>query len=748
MRLHTKNAVALLALGCMSATQAQDRVLEEIIVTAQKRAENSQTIPIAITAIGAEQIEKLSITTTEDLVRLAPSLTFSAGDNKNNSGFRIRGIGTNAFSIGVEQSVAVIIDDTATVLQGQSIADLADIERIEVLRGPQSTLFGKSASAGAINVVTKGTAEELEGSLEVLATDDDETSVKASISGPISDSLGFRVSAYKKDYDGNVDNLSIGSKVNGYDNTGFRAKLSWQVTENIDATLIAHTMESDSDCCALTWTELDPNALVFGFVPGEVAPGITPSDENYTFRSDSGPVEKTENDGGSLKINIGLGEHTLTSITAQNTFKYRNDGDVDFSDVDVFGFFTGGAITGGFFSNSFNENDFFSQELRLLSPSGERFEYVVGLYYADAETDRSFLRNPGLPILQSDWTGVAATETLALYGNFTWELTGATSLSAGLRWNDEEISFEFNNNLTGAIPPGSNSDTEVLGNVSLQHLLGEDLMVYARFAQGYKGQAYDLTTTFNQDKADNPVGPETSDTFAIGMKSTLLDGRMRLNAEAFFGSYEGFQAQSTSLLPNGSLVTSLNNVGDLETKGLEIDGQLLVGDNLTFSFSAAYVDAEIQEFLGADCFPGQTMAEGCFVNAAGSSVQDIRGGVLPNSPETKFNVGAEYVQPFDSLPFDGFVLFNYVWQDEVNFNLLQNPGTVHDSYGLANLSFGISEKSNQHYRITAFVNNLTDENYRSSVADLRQLYGGLTSFAQVHSRNSERHFGLRVKVAF
>lgn len=748
MRPSSKIAITLLALTCMSATHAQDRVLEEVIVTAQKRAENSQSIPIAITAIGAEQLEKLSITTTQDLVRLAPSLTFSAGDNKNNSGFRLRGIGTNAFSIGVEQSVAVIVDDTATVLQGQSIADLVDIERVEILRGPQSTLFGKSASAGAINVVTKDTADELEGFIEVLATDDDETSVKASLSGPISESVGFRISAYKNDYDGNVDNLSIGSKVNGFDTTGFRGKLSWQATDTIDATLILHTMESDSDCCALTWADLDPNAIVFGIVPGALSPGITPSDENYTFRSDDGPVEKTENDGGSLKINIGLGDYTLTSITAQNTFKYRNDGDVDFSDVDVFGFFTGGALNGGFFSESFNENDFFSQEIRLLSPSSDSFEYLVGLYYADAETDRTFLRNPGLPIIPSDWRGLAATETLALFGNFTWKFTDATSLTAGLRWNDEEISFEFVNNLGVTIPPGSNDDTEVLGNLSLQHFLNEDTMLYARFAQGYKGQAYDLTTTFNQSKADNPVGPETSDTFAIGMKSTLLDGRMRLNAEAFFGAYEGFQAQSTALLADGSLQTSLNNVGDLETQGLEIDGQLLIGENLTMTFSAAYVDAEIKEFLGADCYPGQGAAEGCLPNATGGLSQDIRGGLLPNSPETKFNIGFDYVQPFANMPFDGFVLLNYVWQDEVNFNLLQAPLTVQDSYGIANLSFGISEKSNENYRITAFVNNLTDENYRSSVADLRQLYGGATSFAQVHGRNSERHFGVRVRVGF
>jgi len=485
--------------------------------------------------------------------------------------------------------------------------------------------------------------------------------------------------------------------------------------------LIGHVSDSDSDCCALTWAELDPNALVFGLVPGDIDPGITPSDENFAFRSEDGPVEETENSGGSLRINVGLGDFTLTSITSQNTFEYRNDGDVDFSDVNVFAFFTGGALNGGFFSESDNENDFF----------------------ADAETERTFLRNPGLPVFPSDWMGVAGTETLALYGNLTWYLTDALSVSGGLRWNDEEISFEFDSPLTASVPPGSSTDTEVLGNVSVQYQVNDDSLLYVRYAQGYKGQAYDLTTTFDQVAADNPVGPETSDTYALGFKSTLLNGRLRLNAEAFFGDYEGFQAQSSTILADGTLLTSLNNVGELETKGIEIDGQALIGENLTLSFGAAYIDAEVKEFLGADCFPGQTMAEGCIGGA-----QDIIDGVLPNSPETKFNIGAEYVQSFGSLPFDGFVIFNYVWQDEVQFNLLQNPGTTHDSYGVGNLSLGITERENGRYRLTAFVNNIGDENFRSSVADLRQLYGGLNSFAQVFSRNAERHFGVRVRVTF
>lgn len=745
MHSRIQQLISLATLLALSSAHGQDRMLEEVVVTATKRAESSQAIPIAINAIGADMIEKMDIRRTEDLVRLAPSLTSTTGDNKQNSGFRLRGIGTSAFSIGVEQSVAVIVDDVATVQQGQSISDLADIERIEVLRGPQSTLFGKSASAGAINVVTKGASEEFEGSIELSATDDDETRVSASISGPISDSLGFRLSGFWNDYDGNVENLSNNSMVNSQENQGVRGKLEWLVNDGIDVTIIAHASEDESTCCALTWASFDPAGRVFGFVPGDVIEGITPSSENYKFRSDDGPVDETENSGASIRANFALGEHTLTSITAVNTWEYSNDGDVDFSNVDVFGFFTGGALNGGFFSQSDVETDFFSQELRLVSPNHDKFEYLVGLYYADAETDRTFLRNPGLPIIPSDWVANATTETLALFGQFTWRFTEATSVTAGVRWNDEEITVDFTDNLAATDPQrtGKGSDDEVLGNLSVQHFFNEDTMIYARYAQGYKGQAYDIATGFTQIEADNPVAPETSDSISFGIKSTLFDGRLRLNATAFFAEYEDFQAQSSRIFPDGSIDLTLNNVGELETQGLELEGAALIGDNLTLTFGAALIDAEIKSFLGANCFAGQTEAQGCI-----DGTQDIRGGRLPNAPESKFNIGIEYEQAFDSMPFDGFLLFSYVWQDDVQFALTQHPRTIHDSYGVANLSFGINERANDRYRVTAFVNNLTDENYRSSLADLGALYGGADAFAQTFSRNSERHAGVRLKFSF
>ena len=741
----TTLSLAVSAATFSSVATAQERMLEEVIVTAQKRAESSQDIPLAVTAISAETIENLGITQTQDLIKLSPSLSVGGGfsNSKQNTSFSMRGVGTSAFSVGVEQSVAVVLDDVSTVQAGQALSNLIDIERIEVLRGPQSTLFGKSASAGLINIVTKGPSEEFEGTVEVTATDDDEARVLASVSGPISESVGYRLSGHWSDRDGYIDNLTDGKDVNSEKNQGLRGKLNWDVNENLEVLLTGYWSEAESTCCGLTWRDLDSNAKVFGFVPEDPAKGITPGDDNFTLRADNPPFDETDNAGGSLRFNLALGEFTLTSITAADKWEYTDGGEVDQSDVDVQGALTGGALQGGIWSVSNTETDYFSQEIRLVSPSYDNFDYLVGLFYADVDTDRDFLR-VGIP-LASNWGGNAGTQSTALFGQGTWRFSEATSATVGLRWNDEEITADFTDFLVAPDDElsGKDSDSEVLGNVSLQHFFTEDVMLYARYAQGYKGQAFDMTATFDAFKAETPVAPETSDSYEIGFKSTLMDNRLRFNATAFYTEYENFQAQSTKLNPDGSLSTTLNNVGELETQGVELEGVALIGDDLTLSFGVAYIDAVIKAFDGADCYPGQTDVDGCL-----NGQQDIANGDLPNSPEWKWNLAADYHLELDSMPFYGFLNVSYVWQDEVGFSLVQNPLTIQDSYGVGDLSFGINDKANDRYRITAFVNNFADENFSATIVDFRSVYGGARSLLNAMPRGAQRYYGVRAKFNF
>ncbi|MFK7975231.1 MAG: TonB-dependent receptor [Halioglobus sp.] len=734
-------AVALATTG----TWANARTLEEVVVTAQKRTQSVQDVPLSITAISAAELARAGITNTTDIVKLAPSLTFAQGNNRQNSGFSIRGVGTQVFSIGVENSVAVVIDDVSTVQAGQSLANLADIERIEVLRGPQSTLFGKSASAGLLNVVTKAPAEELEGAIEYQVTDDDQNRITASLSGPISDSVRYRVSGHWDELEGYLDNLTTGDSLNDSESKGLRGKLRWDVNADVQVDLGVYYSEDEGNCCNLTWEQLDPTAQVFGLVPGAVAPGITPSDENRDVRRDIETVSNSDNSGINGRVNAQLGEFTLTSITAADNWQYENREDVDFSDVDVFAFFTGGQINGGFASSSEVETDFVSQEFRLASPVTDTHDYLVGFYYADAETDRLFRRNIGLSILPSSWDAVASTESMALFGQFNWRPTAALEVSAGLRWNDEEIKIDYINNLdpeNGAANSDDN-DSELLGNISAQYVLTDDVMLYARYAQGYKGQAYNVVTGFTQNDADNPVAPETADSFELGLRSTLWDQRLQFNATLFYTEYSDYQAQNTTITPEGEFINKLRNVGELETSGLELEGIALLGENLRVNAGLTYLDTEIIEFEGAPCYAGQSEAEGCV-----NDVQDLEGASLPNAPGWKYYVAANYTLPLGDLPFEGFVDLSYNWQDDAHFGLANSPLTEQESYGIANLSIGITERDSGRYQVTLFVNNLADESYRNAVADIRALYGEKLAIVQNLPRDSERYFGARLRYEF
>jgi len=740
--------LALCALSIAEVARADERVLEEVLVTAQKRVESLQDVPVAVTAVSAADLEILNIAQMEDLTRASASLTYTQAGNKQSSSFRVRGIGTNVFSIGAEPAVAVVIDDVSQVQQGQSLADLIDIERVEVLRGPQSTLFGKNASAGLINVITKAPSRENEAVIETSYTDDEELKVSGSVSGHLTDTFGYRLTGFYNDFDGHSTNLVSGNDTNAKQAQGFRGRFEWSLTDNFDLGLIGWYMEDDDSCCSLTHRYVDPAAAYLGVIPfAEMNPLTKPSTDNKDPEIDVEPDAETEDTGFSLRANGAMGDYTLTSITSWNQWQYDDISDVDWSGFPVAEFFSGGAVPGGVISLSAVDTELFTQEFRLLSPTRGKYDYLLGLYYADADTERGFERTPPFT---TDWVGKTSTETIAAFGQLTWHFSEKTELTVGGRYNYEEISAAFYNALTDSNYDSEDNDDEWLGKISLQHFLEPDTMVFGSVSTGYKGKVYDISTGFNQEKADHPVDPESSVSYELGFKSSLLGRRLQLNLVAFYTEYDDYQAQNQEL-DGEDIIIAITNVGKLETSGVELDAVALVGERVTLTASAAYVDATIEEFPGANCYSNQqTEEQGCVPIVPGSKtrVQDLSGEPLNNSPDWKINFSAQYDQPLPSLAFDGFVQVNYHWQGEVNFDLLQNPATVQDSYGIANLNIGISERKTDRYRVTLFVNNVFDKRYASALQSLDGLYGDVDVMTHFLPRGAERYAGVRVRYAF
>ncbi len=741
---------AFVAVMLTSPVLASEALIEEIVVTATKRAQSVQDVPVAVSAVDQATIEAMRIDEFTDITRISPSLTVNRGDWATNSGFSLRGIGTNVFSINIEPSVAIVVDDVPLVRSSQAFSDLLDIERIEVLRGPQSTLFGKNASAGVVNVVTQAPGEDFDFRFRGGYTTDDQLDFGLTTGGPLSDAVGFRLSAFLKEReDGHIDNITTGEEVDGNESWGVRGKLVFYPSERVTATVFAELSESESTCCNATMRSVPANAAFLGFLPAPaVLAGLDPAPDNTKIGSDDLTADDSEAWNAGLRLSIDIGEHELLSVTAYNEWDYEVTRDVDGTAFDLLALFTGGAASGGLVQGGGFDLESLSQEFRLISPASETFEYVAGLYYSDVDYGRDFQRGP---LFAANWVADTGTEVIALYGQGTLAVGENTSLILGARVQDEEISHGFDNALSGASLSGSDSETAATFKVGLQHRVNEDVMVFATASTGYKGQGYDISSSFNQQTSDNPVGNEDSLAFELGMKGTFLEGRLQLNPTLFFATYDDFQAQQARLVDN-NVELGITNVGELETYGLEIDFQAALTENLRLVGGIAYINAEIKEFPGADCWTGQT--SGCveLLDSAGMGTgrqaQDLGGEDLNNSPDLKFTVSAEYLLPFENLPFDVFFNLSYQWQDDVNFSLLGDPGSEQEAYGIANLSLGIVESANERYTVTLFVNNLFDEDYVTSIANFGGLWGNAPTYIQTFPRDAERYAGIQLGIRF
>ena len=770
-------SLALLATTLHSLPANADKpVLEEIMVTAQKREQNMMDVPVALTAVSPEDLEIYGVRDTADLTKISPSLTYDQTGLAQNSGFRIRGIGTVVYSVSAESAVAVVIDDVATTQSGQALADLTDIERVEILRGPQSTLFGRNASAGVINVVTRGPTSEFEASAELTLTDDEQQKISGAVSGPLGDDLAYRVAAYYDDIDGWVDNLHDGDEVDGSEKWGVNTRLDWDISDTLVLKFQGKYDDSDSACCSPVFSYIqDVNqALVLTVVPlTEAAPEIIPyiDEENRTVTVDDIPDIQSESLQFSLKAEWDLHDHSLMSISAYNNWDLDEFNELDGTAFDLLNYPFGNgtlgdplgtgiepftlASNGGVVQLNQLDVDFFSQEFRLLSPDADWGNYIAGLYYSYMDADRQFDRYaPGLGIaagLDAHTLSDNIVSSVSAFGQVTWNLGERSRITLGGRYQYEEIEFDLTSiDFYGGSPDVDTSydddDTVALGSIAYQYDVSDNGMLFARYAQGHKGQFFDAAASTAFTGELEPVDKESSDAYEIGYKAELFDNRMRLELVGFYTQYDDYQAQQTTLTDAGAVVFSTENVGELETYGIELDSTTLIGDNLTVQLAAAWVDATIEEYPNAECYFGQTLEQGCVTGSDGIQTQDLAGEDLQNSPDFKFNLAATYVWPASGrLPGDVFANAAYSWTDKVNHDLQLAPWMEADSYGILNLSVGMDVVGEINYSVTLFANNLLDEDYDSGLLD-SSLAAVTEATSRFVPRDYSRYYGLRVKV--
>lgn len=759
-------------------TAQAETVIEEVVVTAQKREQGLQEVPIAVTVLQSETIDSAFAKNIEDLQALVPSLSFRKGNTNRNSALTVRGIGTISFSVAAEPSVSTVVDGVVLGRSGQAFADLYDLERIEVLRGPQGTLFGKNASAGVLNITTKRPTDEFSAYIDTSFFQDNEFRLKGRISGPLGENARGSLNLVRSEFDGYLTNVFNNKEVGGYEHEGFRGMLEYDVADDLTMLAIVEVYDADDDCCP------DLEGLPSGRNPlSEAVPdsnGVVGNRADIDLdqrRVDHDLITETLDETTAFSIQFDkafASGYELTSITAYRSWDNTEIREGDFTSI-------GGTSNLPVFGVPFQLHDVgtqewtqFSQELRITSPADEAFFWQAGLFYWNIDSEREFTReascqnnggqnqpildaNPGLTCNANDIvsaTGAMRTEfdNFAIFGQAEWSITDALTAILGLRYTDDEVSFKHNrtnndafgrqgvgvrpaapNSQFSAASGGFNSnfsgdtdETNISGKFSLNWQFGESHSLYGTYAQGYKGPAFNVF--YNMGTNDTlPIGEETSDSFEVGYK--FVGATFYLSATYFQTDIEDFQANNFDN-STGVTITRLTNAGDVSTEGFEVDFLWTPTDNFSLSGGVASVDAEIDEF-NCPVDPGTGLPP--------ANCSDRSGLDVPFAPDLKYSLMGEYVIPMDNM--DIILNASYVYTDEQRSTLPSNSGTFSPvtllpDYDIINASVGFSFNDDQ-FRVTVIGKNLTDESYATT-------YSG-DGFRYQIPREADRFFGINLR---
>ena len=671
-----------MAVSAALAPSASFAQLEEVLVTAQKRSQNLQDVPIAISAVSQEVLEQTGINTITDVIPMVPGLTGSDFGLATNT-WAIRGISSNDAGIGSEPSVGVFFDDAYIGRSTFATSTYVDINRIEVVKGPQGTLFGRNSAAGAISLVSNKPGDENELRLGVALGDEGQQRYEVVGNWAVSDAFALRLAYQHQEWEGMWTEVVTGDDAYT-ESDSFRLMARWDISDSFEALLRVNYGEAETNYTSAVNIPLNIVA------PGEEYP------DKYALTTPT--YEEAEDEGVGLRLSWNINDSLeLVSVTdyrtGENDYYEDSDGTADDSAISLalLGADIGGLSVPSHFTN---EADTFYQEFRLSGGSDSLSWFAGASYYTEE------LKSPnyeidyvataiGVPIAGLRIPSEADNESYGVYADATWMVTDKLALIGGARWVYDDKDW-CTNTLYDTTGLGFPTDGELCTNedwndvtprLVAQYDVSDGAMMFASIAKGFKGggfnkQATDTTGDGVGDIAV-PFDPEHSVAYELGLKSQWLDGRMQLNGSVFFTDYEDFQIE-TSTLEYGIVIS---NGGDAESKGLEAELSYSPTDGLLLMANYAYLDAEITE-------------------------GEYAGHKMAYAPENTYSIGANFDHDFLGGSLNWFAIYNYT----DDFYHEANNENEEDAYGILNAKVTYTHGS-ERWDLALAADNLTDENY-------------------------------------
>lgn len=721
--------LAAIALTVTPVLPAAAEELEEIIVTAQKRSQSAQDVPISITAFSGDQIAALGITQAKDVAAQSPGVF-----TKNTAGdvqpiFYIRGIGLNDFFSNNNPTASVYVDQVIQPFGPMLNFAVFDVERVEVLKGPQGTLYGRNNTGGAINFIARKPTDELDGFARFDYGNWDTLEFEGAVGGPVTDALDGRVSIYTRQSDGFQKALTTGADVAETDRFGGRLQLAWQPTADLDILLNIHGGREDGEVQHAKLANSQDPANPFVLCPAAQQGKVTydgsctdlfgffdPNPDPHTVLGDNAGQNFDDSNtnhgfGGAVTIEWALPRMSITSVTGYDRF-LRHEG-IDFDGSPTL-------ATDNVFQDSMWA---VSQELRLASDESWPFDWIAGVYYSEDQND-------GLQTIHADdFLGLVAglpppaslfqhflqrSDSIAGFGQIEWPFMEKWKFIAGLRYTHENKEFAgetiFISGPIGQIPITANDDEidsdDLSGKVGVNFTPLEDWLLYASFGKGFKSGGFN--GAFASDPYQRlPFEPENLWAVETGSKSTLFDGRMIFNAAFYYYRWKDFQASIISTGVLGIPIQILTNAGDARVYGVEWDALWKPVDSLDLHLAMNIMDHEIVE--------GQ-----------------MDGDRLANAPKFQFAGNVAYRHPLPWHELNLVVQGDFSYRSDFDFKLNPTPLGKTDGYWLAGARAGVSTRDDR-IQVFGWVRNLADEEYLVEVfedlpIDIMQIWGAPRSY--------------------